>query len=820
MRTLLQDIRYGLRMMLKNPGFTAVAVVALALGIGANTAIFSVINAVLLRQLPYEHPERLVLVWEKFLRQGLDKIPVSAPEFTDYRDQNRVFEQIAAFDTADFNLTGGDAPERVPGARVSATVFLLLGVKPQWGRTFLPEENEPGRDAVVLMSYGLWQRRFGSDPKLIGRTLALNNKNYTVVGIMPPGFHFPLSLFDIQGVEFTQPAELWTPISFTPTQMKQRGSRDFGVIGLLKPGVTLGQANAEVQTIADRMRQQYPDNYPPDGWGASVVSLHEQIVGRIRPTLLVLFAAVGFVLLIACANVANLLLARATARHKEIAIRTALGAGRWRLIRQLLTESILLSLLGGILGILLALWGIDTLVSYGSDTLPRIKEVGLDGRVLGFTLLISIVTGALFGLVPALQASKLDLTETLREGGRTSAGGAGHRRLRSLAIIAEFALALMLLVGAGLTIKSFWRLQKTDPGFNPQNVLTFQLSLPKAKYSEPKQIASFYRQIIERTGALPGVSAAGATVILPLSGSNTDSSFMIEGHMPQDPSRFPDEEIRVVTPDYFRTMSIPLLKGRYFTDADKEDAPGAVIINQALARKYLPGEDALGQRLTMDDPGKPTAKWLTIVGVVGNVKHRGLNVEAKPEFYLPHTLYPEASMTLVARTASDPAGLTSAIRKEVAALDSDLPVYNARTMEEVISDSVAPQRLSTLLLGLFAALALVLAAVGIYGVISYSVTQRTHEIGIRMALGAQTHDVLRLVIGHGMLLVAIGVSVGLLAALAMTRLMASLLYGVSAHDPLTFISIPALLILVAVLACYIPARRATRVDPMVALRYE
>jgi putative ABC transport system permease protein len=821
MMTLWQDLRYGVRMLLRSPGVSVIAVFALALGIGANTAIFSVVNAVLVRQLPYENPERLVLVWERFLRQGLEQVPVSAPEYTEYREQNKSFEQIAAFDTVDFNLTGSDDPERVPGASAAASLFSLLGVKPELGRTFAPEENEAGRDTVVVVSHGLWQRRFGSDPNLVGRMLQLNGRSYTIIGVMPPKFNFPLSLFGIKGVQFTQPAELWTPLVFTPAQMKSRGSRGLGIIGRLKPGVTLAQASAEVQSIANHMRERYPDSYPPDGWGASAVSLHEQVIGSIRPTLYVLLGAVGLVLLISCTNVANLLLARAAARQQEMAIRTALGAVRRRIIRQLLTESILLGLIGGGCGLVLAMWGIDLLAAYGAQTLPRISEVNLDARVLGFTFLISILTGAIFGLAPALTSSKLDLNESLKEGGRSSTSGVGHKRLRSVTIIAEFALALVLLIAAGLLIKSFWRLQQVDPGFNPNNVLTFQLSLPRDKYPENQQVAAFYQHAIEHIKALPGVTSAGAATILPLSGSNSDQSFVIEGRIPQGLSAIPDEELRTVTPDYFRTMNIPLLKGRYFTDSDVEKAPQVVIINQALARKYFSGEEALGKRMTVDDPRKPDAEWVTIVGVVGDVRHNGLNIAAKPEWYAPHLQNPRRTMVLVARTASaDPTSITASIRRSIAEMDKDLPVYNTRTMERVIAELIAPQRLSTFLLGIFATLALALASIGIYGVMSYTVTQRTHEIGIRLALGARNTDVLKLIVKQGMTLAMIGVGVGLIGAFAVTRVMASLLYGVSAIDPVIFSSVALLLATVALVACLVPARRATKVDPMIALRSE
>ncbi|MBO0725779.1 MAG: ABC transporter permease [Blastocatellia bacterium] len=817
---LWQDLGYGGRVLMKTPGFTLIAAITLALGIGANTAIFSVVNGVLLRQLPYEKPERLALIWEKFSSWRLEQVPISASEFADYRNQTQSFSSLAAFDTADFNLTGGDLPERAPGAEVSASLFPLLGVKPQLGRAFSTEENEPGHDDVVLLSHGLWRRGFGADPGIIGRILALNGRSYKVIGVMPPSFQFPMSLFGIKGVTFTQPAELWTPVTFSADSLKERASRSLCVIGRLKPGVTLAQAGAEMNTIAYRMRQQYPKNYPPEGWGAYPVSLHEQIVGRMRLPLLVLMGAVSLVLLIACANVASLLLARSTVRRKEIAVRAALGASSRRITRQLITESLLLAFCGGGLGALIALWGTDQLVSLSAQTLPRMKEVGIDGRVLGFTLAISMLTGLVFGLMPVIEASKLDLNEVLKEGGRLGAVSAGQKRLRSLIVVAEFALALVLLIGAGLLSRSFWRLQNVSPGFEPENALTFQLTLPWASYPGSRQVAAFFQQAVARISHLPGVKAAGAASILPLSGSNNDQGFVIEGRMLRDLKDVGDEEFRVVTPDYFRAMGIPLLKGRFFNDADNADIAGVTIINQAFAKRHFRGEEPLGKRLTMDDPREPNAKWLTIVGVVGDVRHGGLNVEEKPEFYVPHLQYARLSMILVARIAADPANLSAAIRREILALDPQLPLYNVRPMERIIDESVAPQRLSTLIFGGFAALALMLAAIGIYGVMSYAVAQRTNEIGIRIALGAQTRDVLKLVVTQGMKPALAGIAIGLAAALGLTRLMKNLLFDVSATDPLTFAAITLLIAAVGLLACWIPARRATKVDPLQALRHD
>lgn len=818
--TLMQDLGYGIRLMLKSPGFTAIAVITLALGIGINTTIFSVMNGVLLRQLPYAGPESLVMVWEKFLQQGLDKIPVSASEFIDYQNQAQSFAQVAAFTTKDFNLTGGDAPERVSGAVVSANLFALLGVQPFSGRTFLPEENQSGRDNVLVISYGLWQQRFGGVSNLEGSTVALDGQSCTIVGIMPPEFRFPMSLFGIKGMTYTQPPELWRPAAFTDRQLKERGNRTYGLLGRLKPGVTIEQVNAEVQVIADRMLLQYPNSYAQEGWGASAYPLREQVIGGIRPALLLLLIAVSLVLLIACGNVANLMLSRTAARQKEIAVRAALGATSSRIIRQLLTESSLLALLGGAIGLLLAHLATNLLVAYSPYTLPRIKEISVDWLVLVFTLAVSAFTVLIFGLVPAWQASKIDLNTTLKGESQNVSSGGVSKRLRRLTIVAELALSFLLLVGAGLAIKSLWRLLYVDPGFDQRNVVTFQVTLPRGKYGEADSVAAFYQRAITRVGALSGVRKAGAVNILPLSGSNTDTSFIIEGQMPLDLSQIPDEEFRIVTADYFGVLNIPLIGGRYFTDSDNDKAPGVVVVNQAFVRRYFTGEDPLRKRITMDDPRKPDAKWLMIVGVVGDVRHGRLNETVKPEFYVPHLQFQEPSMTLVARTQIETSRMTLAIRGAIAELDRDLPAYNIRTMESIVDESLAQHRLLALSLGAFAGLALVLAGVGIYGVVSYTVTQRTHEIGLRMALGAQTANVLNLFIKQTVALTLIGLAVGLAAAVALTRLMTILLFEVSATDPVVFLFVALLLMAVAVLACYIPARRATMIDAMAALRHQ
>jgi putative ABC transport system permease protein len=823
---LMQDIRYGGRMLLKKPGFTFVAVLALALGIGANTAIFSVINAVLLRPLPFNDPDRLVMVWGSApqVQAEWDKLPASAAGFEDWREQNHVFEQLAAFKTWAWNLTGSNSePEQVWGARVSADLFPVLGVKPLLGRTFLPEEERNGATHVILMGHGLWQRRFGSDPNIIGRTISLTGQSYTVVGVMPPGFKFPGGTNMLSGFRFSPQTELWEPLAITNDDLKNRGTLNLAVIGRLKPNVTLEEAQAEMTTIARRLEEQYPDSN--QGLGIKLVRLHEQVVGQVRLALLVLLATVGFVLLIACANVANLLLARSTSRQKEIAIRTALGAGRARLIRQLLTESVLLALVGGAAGLLLAFWGIDALGALIPENIPRANEIGIDARMLGFTLLVSLLTGLVFGLAPALQASRTDVNESLKEGMRGMTSSLGRNRLRSLLVVCEIALALMLLVGAGLLIRSFIRLQQVSPGFDPRSVMAAEVALPfqpGAKYEDEKKQAAFFEQAIERIETIPGVESAGAVESLPLSGAVESSSFNIDGRAAaQSAAEQPNADYTEVSSHYFRAMGIPVIKGRAFTSDDRADAPGVVVINESLGRKYFAGEDPLGRRITFDNLKDPEAKWLTIVGVVGDVKQTNLNAETEPAIYLPHTQSPSPLMTLVVRTRSaDPTSVAASVRGEIRALDRDIPVTSMRAMEQVLAASVSQRRFSMLLLGIFAGVALLLAAVGIYGVMAYSVTQRTHEIGIRMALGAQGGDILKLVVGQGMILALIGVAIGLAAALLLTRVMMSLLFNVSATDPLTFAAVSLLLITVALIACYIPARRAMRVDPMEALRYE
>jgi putative ABC transport system permease protein len=801
MNTLLQDVRYGIRMLLKNPGFALVAVITLALGIGANAAIFSVVNTVLLRPVPYEDPDRLMVLTEN-QRPKFPEFSVSPGNFLDWQKQNTVFERLAAINGTAFILVGeGAEPERLRGARVSAGLFEMLGVNPVQGRTFLEQEDQPGHENVVILSNGLWKRRFAADPNVISQPITLSGISYTIIGVMPPRFGFP-----------DRETELWTPIAFTAGDAQVHGGHYLSAIGRLKQSATVEQARTEMSAIAARLAEQYPKSNT--GWGVDVFPMQEYDVRDIKPALLVLLGAVGLVLLIACANVANLLLARATARQKEIAIRTALGASRGRVTRQLLTESILLALVGGAVGVLLAQWGIGSLLALAPQELPRVKDVTLDASVLGFTLLVTLLTGVIFGLVPALQSSRVNLNETLKEGGRGTTGG--HHRVRAGLVVSEIALALVLLVGAGLLIRSFYRLQQVNPGFNPSNALAVTVSLPGLKYPQPEQRAAFFTQLIEKVSALPGVLAVGASQTLPIQGDFL-LGFIIQGRPPYAPGEDPSTNYYSVTPNYFKSMGIPLLRGREFTEQDRTGATRVAIINEEMAKRYFPDEDPIGKRIHVTQ-GPETFR--EIVGIVGDVKQYGLARPTTLQTYEPSLQAPFSSMTLVVRADGNLVPLGGAIRSQVLAIDKEQPISRIRPLEQVVSESVARQRFSMLLLGIFAGVALILAAVGLYGVMSYSVTQRTHEIGIRTALGAKQTDVLKLVVGQGMVLALTGVGVGLLAAFALTRLMSVLLFGVSATDPLTFVAIPAVLTLVALVACFVPARRATKVDPMIALRYE
>jgi putative ABC transport system permease protein len=817
MESLLQDLRFGLRTLLKNPGVSAVAIITLALGTGANSAIFSVVNAVVLRPLPYENPDRLVLIWGKNSTTARD--PLSVPDFLDYRNQNQVFSQMAGFAYDDFNLSAGDDPEHVQGTMVSANYFSVLGTNLSQGTTFRPEDDQPGASRVVIVGNGLWKRRFGSDPNFVGQTILLNGASFTVVGVAPQTFQSPIPEDNPQ---------LWVPLSLeggdrlrvpsyvNPAKLSIRTNRFLIGIARLKPGVTAKRAQADLETIAGQLEQQYRDTNA--AVSTSVVPLREHIIGTIESALMVLLAAVGFVLLIACANVANLLLARAAARRKEIAIRTALGAGRLRLIRQLLTESILLAVVGGALGLLLAYGEIRLLLGLNLANIPRLNEIDIDNRVLGFTFLIAILTGIVFGLAPALQASKTDLNETLKEGARGSTGGLSRQRTRSLLVISEVALTVLLLIAAGLMLKSFYSLQKVKPGFDPTNTLTMTINLPATKYTDDHQIQGFYEQALNGVSLLPGVQSVGAVTSLPLTTTLSEvRRFAVEGRSPASPSEVLRANISRISHSYFTAMRIPLLKGRYFTEQDRDKSPPVVIVNETMVNRFWPDEDPVGKRLTIPSLGADPRE---VVGVVADVKHSSLNAESGLEIYVPSLQKPLTIMALVVHTTSDPLLMTGAVRGAIQAVDRNQPVYDVKTMEQVVSESVSQPRLYTLLLGIFATLALVLAAVGIYGVMNYSVAQRTHEIGIRMALGAQRGDILRMVVGQGMLLALVGIVVGLVAAFLLTRVMETLLFGVSTRDLATFFIIPLVLAAVAFLSSYIPARRATRVDPMVALRCE
>jgi len=802
MRTLLQDLRYAIRMLVKRPGFALVAIFTLALGIGANTAIFSVINAVLLRPLPFQEPDRLIRLWESFANGGYGS--VSLPNLKDWNEQNSAFTGIAAYQTAGYSLQAGDSAERIPAATVSANFLNVMGVQPRLGRGFQKGEDEQGSNRVVIISDALWRRNFNQDQTIVGKKILLGGENYEVVGVMPPMFRFPSRL-----------TELWVPLDLPAELRSNRGSHFYFAIGRLKPDATIEQAREQLVTIARRLEQQYPDSQTARS--VRLVPLQEEVVQNVRPALLVLFGAVSLVLLIGCVNVANLLLARAAGRRREIAIRVALGAGRLRLVRQFLTESILLSLAGGVLGLLLGKWGLTALVTMASGVLPRASEISLDSGVLAFTFGLSLLTGIAFGLAPALQSSKSDVQTALKDSG--NAGSSPQRnRLRGALVIAEVSAALVLLIGAGLLLKSFWQLQRMDAGLKPENVITMTLSLPQARYANAEEIARFRQQLLQRIDSLPGVQASGVINLLPLQQWGYNGNIYIEGDAPYQPGHAPIAEFRSVGGNYFQALGIPLLSGRFLDEHDQANSPQVVLINQALAKSYLAGRQPLGVHLL--DNGKPT---ITIVGVVADVKQSGLTQASRPEIYTP---YQQASdrntrtMSMVIRTQNDPNSVVSAVRAEIRQLDPNQPIYNVKTMSTVIDESVSDRRLNMTLLSIFAALALILASIGIYSVMSYTVTQSTREIGIRMALGARSSEVLKLVVGHGVMLTLGGVLIGTLGAFVLTRLLENLLFGVTARDPLIFATVPVLLVIVAVLACYLPARRAMKLDPVVALRNE
>ena len=813
MATIFNDIRYGIRSLIKRPSFTSIAIVTLALGIGANTAIFSVVNAVLLRRLPFTHPEQLVTLWERNPKQGYEQNPPAAGNFIDWRDQNRVFAQMAIYEPSKkFNLSFEDRAERITGAAVSASLFDLLGVSPVRGRAFSSAEEQTGRNQVVVISEAFRRSHFVANPTPVGETLALDGKNYEIIGVMPEGFQFPGGSGTVLRTFTAAPANLWVPLTLDAETIRQRSSHSLNVIGRLKPGVTVAQATSEMDAIQQRLEQQYPTFYV--GSNVKIVPLGEQVVGATRRPILVLLGAVAFLLLIACANVANLLLARAASRKKEIALRAALGAGRIRIIRQLLTESLLLSFAGGVAGTLLAAWGVRALSTIVPANFPRRDEISIDLWVLGFTLLISVLTGVVFGLGPAMTSAKVNLTEALKAGGRNTAGAPSHR-LRNLLVIAEISLALVLLIGASLMIQSFLRLQNVNAGFKTDHRLTMEVSLPPTSYPRAQRPA-FFQQLLERTSKLPGVEAIAAAKHLPLSGDNMNFAFDIEGR-PFPNGQSPGADCRVVTPDYFKTLEIPLIKGRILSDSDSPQSAHVLLINERMARRYFPNEDPIGKTIVLGI-NNFTGQ---IVGVVGDVKHVGLDAEVNEEVYVAYAQAPFwTDMNLIVKTSGDPASVVGPIRNEVASLDRNVPIGKVRTMDAVVAESVAQPRFRTFLLTLFGIVALLLATVGIYGVMSYAVTQRTQEIGIRMALGAQISDVRRLIVGHGIALALIGVAGGVAGAFVLTRLLATLLFGVTPTDVRTYAAVSIGLIAAALIACFVPARRATKVDPLVALRCE
>lgn len=810
---LLQDLRYGLRSMRRAPGFTIVAVVTLGLGIGANTAIFSLVNAILLRQLPFKNPEQLVAVDSKRTDPG--KHPFTIPDFIDYRDQNQTLEQIAAFANWSASLTGSGEAERVQGMRISANAFQLLGVEAVVGRALIPEDDTPGRQNVVLLSHGLWQRRFGAAPRMVGQTLLLNGNSYTIVGVLPPQFIFPI-----------RDAELAVPLApdADPWRSARTSTNFLRAIARLKTGVAPAQAQADLNSIAGRMRQQYPVANE-NKLGMTLTPLNEVVVGDYRHALWLLLVAVGFVLLIASINLASLSLARASTRHREMAIRTAHGATRWRLIRQMTTENLLLALSGGLLGLLLAWWGMNSLLAFSPAGMPRLSEVGLDARALFFTLAVSLLAGLIFGILPAVTASRVDLNEELKSGGRSGNDGTGRNRIRSTLVVAEIAISLILLLSAGLLIKSFSRLQEVRPGFDSENLLAVRLSLPRTRYANSDAVISFNEQLQPLLEGLPGVEAVGAVSALPLSTTRASIEFTIEGR-PSPQNEVWRSDYRIASTGYFRVMKIPLLRGREFSEQDKADTTPVAMISETIARRFWPDGNPVGARLLIDDNNQGP-RPVEIVGVVGDVKHLSLEDEPTPHIYLPLRQLHEDGVVWMTnnqywliRSQVPPLNLASAVQREIRKVDPKVPASNIKTMEQYLSDSVSPRRFNLWLLTVFAAAALVLAAVGIYGVMSYSVAQRTREIGVRMALGAQRSDILRMVVGHGMLLAVTGLAAGLVGALALSRLMGGLLYQVSTTDPATYILLTLFLLLVTLAACLLPARRATKVDPMVALKYE
>jgi putative ABC transport system permease protein len=811
MGAIWQDIRFAARMLWKNRGFTAVAVMAVALGVGTNTMIFSCVNALLLRPFAYATTDRAVMVWENGVEGGLHRNAVSPANYFDWRDETKVFEELAAYNPQDFSLNEGDQPERIPGARVTPNLFRVLAVSAERGRTFSEEEGQDGHGGVAVIKHSLWQRRFAADTDIVGKTIRVDSKPYTIVGVMPQELDFPLNA-----------SEIWLPSTFDSEERNNRGNHYLQVVGLLKDGASTEQADAEVRAVAERAQKLYPDTN--GGRTAFVETLTSAFTRGPRPYLIIMMGAVGFVLLIACANVANLLLVRASARQRELAVRAALGASRWRLVRQLLTESLMLALLGGAAGLLISVWGLDFMSKALPPTftqyIPGWKNMGIDRAVLLFTLGASVLTGIVFGIIPAVQATRTNLNESLKEGGQKgAAGGVRRNRARSILVVVEVALSLVLLVGAGLMVRSFVEMMRADLGLRPDGVLTAEMSLPRAAYPEKRQQINFYEQLATRVKSLPGVRDAAAINFVPVSrGGTTSSNFTIEGQPEPPKGRKPFANYLVITPNYFETAGTPVLRGRGFTDADDERSRPVCIVTDSLARHFFAEGNAVGHRLVVNEKDGP---W-EIVGVVSDVKNEDLEEGPEWGFYRPLRQDPWWTMALMVRAdgAGDATALAPAVRGEVRALDRDLPIYNVRTMRDIVDEAASAKRLMMVMLAFFALGALVLASVGLYSVMSYTVAQRTHEIGIRMALGAQARDILRLVLGQGLLLTLIGLGLGLVGSYYLSRVMKSILYGISATDPLVFAGVALVLALAALLACFVPARRATKVDPMVALRYE
>jgi putative ABC transport system permease protein len=808
MNEIIQDLRYGIRLLFKNPAFTLIAVFTLALGIGANTAIFSVVNALLLRPLPYKDADRLVWIWGSNPKNGIPEEVASAPDYADWKKLSESFEDMGAFSrTAQILVTDGE-PERLMGGAVTDGFFSTLQAQPILGRVFTPDEDKPGAERRVILSQGLWQRRFGADPEILNKTITLNGNPHVVVGVMGVDFINPRP-GDLQ------PAEFWVPLRLNYANAGRRS--DFlGVIARLKPQVTQAQAQAEMTKIMSDLEAQYPATN--NGWGAKVLTLLERFVGKVSRPLVVLMGAVCFLLLIACANVANLLLVRASTRRKEIAIRAALGAGRTRLARQLLTESLVLSIVGGGLGLLVAVWGVNALVAFLPTNLPRLNEIALDNRVLLFTLGLSLLTSVLFGLLPAIQSSNPDLNDNLKEGGKDVANVASSNRIRNVFAVAEIALALVLLAGAGLMLRSFLKLQEVDPGFNSHNVLALQMQLPSTRYKEGAQIETFTNQLLEKISTTTGVEAVALLSDPPLGGGGNFLSFTKEGETRSPDDSIQDLEVHSASHDYFKAMGIPLKRGELYTGRDSLNAPAVAVISETAARRYWGDEDPIGKRITFG--GGANATWLKIVGIVGDVRNESLNEPPYPQLYAPFVQQASNSFYLITRSTGEPTTIIPVLRNQIREMDATVPIFNTRTMEQIIADSIAVPRLNAMLIMLFAGLALVLATVGIYGVISYTVSQRNHEIGVRMALGAKSSDILTMVIGQGLKLVGIGIVIGLIAIAGLSSLLTSLLFEVSTTDPLTFALVALILAGVALVACLVPARRAAKTDPIVALRYE